>query len=103
MISKLSNSVLQCLSGLERRDLHCGDGDLLNRVPWVHAHARCTVADFKCSKTGDSHGCSFLKVLDDHVDKSLESVTCCALGDTGGVRNGGNKILLGHKRKWGRK
>ncbi len=94
----LADSVLQCLSSLEGRDLHRWDGDLLARIAWVHAHASSTVRKLERSETRDGDGRTLLEVLHHKIDDGLKSVAGCTLGDAGSVRDGRNEILLGHKR-----
>ena len=95
---RLSDGVLQSLAGLERRDLHRGDGDLLRRIAGVHARACSAVAELEGAKTGDRNRRALLQVLRDNVDDRLESVTSCALRDTCGVSDCGDKILLRHRK-----
>lgn len=95
---RLADGVLQRLAGLERRDLHRGDGDLLCRVAGVHAGASCTLADAERSETGDRNGGALLELLRDHGGQCLERHRSCALRDACCICDISDEILLGHKR-----
>ena len=92
----LSDGVLECLAGLERRDLHRGDGDLLRRVARVHTHARCTLGNAERSEAGDREGVAALELLRDRTGDGLEGTACGTLRDACGVRDRRDQILLGH-------
>ena len=93
---QLADCVLEGLAGLEGRDLHRGDGDLLCRVPRVHTDAGLALGNAVRAEAGDGDVVTFLQLLRDGGDEGLEGVGRGALGDACGIRNRGNEFLLGH-------
>src|SRR5687768_689714 len=80
-IPNLADCVLERLAGLEGRDLHRGDGDLLLRVARVDARASCALGNAEGSEARDRHGVSLLQFLRDHASHGLECVACGTLRD----------------------
>ncbi|TSC60710.1 MAG: hypothetical protein Greene041662_139 [Candidatus Peregrinibacteria bacterium Greene0416_62] len=93
---RLADSVLERLSSLEGRNLHCGDGDALRGVSGVDSYASCALANLERSETRERDMVSFLKLLRHEGRQSLEGGSRSTLGDTRGIRDHIDDILLGH-------
>lgn len=98
VVDRLSNSVLEGLTGFERWDLHRWDGDLLPWVARIHTRASSTLGHAERAEARDRNRVTLLQLLRDQASHSLESVSCSALGNAGSVRDIGDKVLLGHRR-----
>ncbi len=99
---QLTNSVLEGLAGLEGRNLHRRDADLLRRIARVHTHASLALADAERTETGHGDIVTLLEFLRDRTDESCESVCSGTLGDAGCVCDRGDQILLRHAKGGGR-
>ena len=97
LVHRLSNRVLQALSGLEGGDVHGGDVDALGGIAGVHAGAGGALADTEGAEAGDRHVLAALQLLGDVVDNGIQRNGGGLLGDAGRGRDGSDEFLLGHK------
>lgn len=101
MISRLTDSVLESLAGLEGWNLHSWDLDLLRWVAWVDTRASLALGDAECAETSDGYVVTLLELLRNCGDESLERIGSSTLCDARSISHCGDEILLGHKTEGG--
>ena len=92
--TKLPNSILQRLACLESGNLHSRNGDALAGIAGIHTHAGIALRNAERSETSDRHCAATLEFIGDRADKSLERLAGGALGDSGGLGNCIDEVLL---------
>ncbi len=70
-LSGLADCVFQAFAGLESRDLHSGDLDLLGGVPGVYTRAGSAFAHAERAETGNGDTFAFFKFFGNRVDDSV--------------------------------